>query len=448
MSLPPGPLLPATVVTGALIASPSRVMNALHRRYGDTFTIRTVAFGTEVVVTKPQAVRQVLTGDSETYSAAEANAPLGYILGDRSLLLLDGPPHLRIRKLLLPPFHGDRMTPLAETMRDATLRAFAEVRPGDVIDMGPVLQRITLDIILRAVLGLAADERAAPLRDALTVLINEAQSPLALLWMSPRVNRLKLPIPTPWGRVTELREKADALLFEHVRARRALPEAERPRDLLDMLLDARDEEGAPLNDKELRDQLVTLLLAGHETTATSLAWALEEIVHHPGEGARLAEEARSVTGGAPLEASHVAGLVRTDSVVKEALRLYPVTGAVGRRLKRPVKLEEWEIPVGVTIATNFSLLHRRPELYPEPNAFVPERFVGKKIDPYEWVPFGAGAHRCLGMHFALYEMKIVLATLLGHHAIEAVRKKSTVGLRSFVLSPRGGTVVRVVRNLG
>jgi cytochrome P450 len=435
-------------MTAALIAAPSRVMHGLHARYGDIFTIHSLAFGTEVIVTQPASVRQVLTGDSETYSAAEANAPLGYILGDRSLLLLDGPPHLRIRKLLLPPFHGDRMTPLAATMRDATVRAFAGVRPGDVIDIGPVFQRITLDIILRAVLGLPPDERAAPLRDALTVLINEAQSPLALLWMSPKINRLELPFPTPWGRVSELRAKADRLLFEHVRARRALAEADRPRDLLDTLIDARDEEGAPLSDQELRDQLVTLLLAGHETTATSLAWAIEEIVHHPGEGARLGEEARSATGGAPLEAEHVAGLVRTDSVVKEALRLYPVTGAVGRRLKRPVTLEGYDLPAGVTIATSFSLLHRRADLYPDPQAFVPDRFIGKKIDPYEWVPFGAGAHRCLGMHFALYEMKIVLATLLANLEIEAVRKKSIVGLRSFVLSPRGGTKVRVVRNLG
>lgn len=445
--MPPGPPLPAFLTTSAMIASPTSVLHGIHRRYGDTFTIKTLAFGTEVIVTQPAPIKQVLTGDSDTYGAAEANAPLGYILGDRSLLLLDGPPHLRIRKLLLPPFHGDRMAALCDTMREATARALEGVRPGDVLDMGPLFQRITLEIILRAVLGLSMDARAARLRDALTVLVNEAQSPLALLWFSPKVNRLDLPIPTPWGRVRKLCNEADALLFEHVRARREMPAADRPRDILDMLLDARDEEGAPLSDQELRDQLVTLLLAGHETTATSLCWAIEEIVHTRGEAGRLADEARGVTSGAPLRSEHVGALTRMDAAVKEALRMYPVTGAVGRRLKRPVTLAGWDLPVGITVATSFSLLHRRPEIYPDPDRFSPERFLGKKIDMWEWIPFGAGAHRCLGMHFALYEMRVVLATLLQKLAIEAVREKATVGLRSFVISPRGGTKVRVTRAL-
>lgn len=444
MALPPGPPLPAAVFTAALIASPARVLGSVAARYGDIFTVRTVPFGIEVVVTLPATIKQVLTGDSDTYGAAEANQALGMVLGDRSLLLLDGPPHVRLRKLMLPPFHGDRMQPLAATMRDATLRAFAAVRAGDEIALQPVFQRITLDIILQTVLGLPAGERSAPLRQALTDLTNQAQHPLGLFWMSPRVHKLKLPFPTPWGRVHTLIEETDALLFEHVRARRALPAAERPRDLLDMLLDATDEDGAPMSDKELRDQLMTLLLAGHETTATSLSWVMEEVLHCPGEAARLAEEVRGATGGGPLEAEHVAGLSRIDSVVKEALRLYPVTGAVGRVLKRPTVIQGYEVPAGVMIGTNFSLLHRRPEIYPDPHTFKPDRFIGKKIDPYEWMPFGAGAHRCLGMHFAIYEMKIVLATLLPLLDLAAVRPRAAVGLRSFVLAPRGGTRVRVL----
>jgi cytochrome P450 len=445
MALPPGPPLPASLLTAALLASPTRTMTALSARYGDIFTLRTLAFGTEVVVTQPATIKQVLTGDSDTYGAAEANRPLGLVLGERSLLLLDGPQHVRLRKLMLPPFHGDRMQPLTATMRDATLRAFRDLSPGDEIALQPIFQRVTLDIILRAVLGLAADERAARLRDSLTALVNQAQHPLGLLWMSPRVHQLELPFPTPWGRIRDLIEQTDALLFEHVRARRDLPDSERPRDLLDMLLDARDEDGAPMSDQELRDQLMTLLLAGHETTATSLAWAMEEILHHPGEAARLAEEARGVTGGGPLEAEHVGRLARIDSAVKETLRMYPVTGAVGRILKRPATIQGYDVPAGVMIGTSFSLLHRRPDLYSDPHSFQPERFIGKKIDPYEWMPFGAGAHRCLGMHFALYEMKVVLAVLLSLHELSATRAKAAVGLRSFMLTPRGGTRVRVLR---
>lgn len=447
MALPPGPPLPAPVFTAALIALPGHTFGKIAERYGDMFTIRSIPFGTEVIVSQPAAVRQVLTGDSETFGAAEANKLLGYVLGDRSLLLLDGPPHLRLRRLMLPPFHGDRMAPLAATMRDATVSALRGVRAGEEVSLQPVFQRITLDIILRAVLGLTAGDHVGPLRDSLAALVNEAQSPLGLLWMSPRINQIEVPFPTPWGRVRAAVERTDALLFEYVRGRRALPESERPRDLLDMLLDARDEEGSPMSEKELRDQLVTLLLAGHETTATSLAWAVEEIVHHPGEAARLADEVRSVTGGAPLSAEHVGRLTRIDSVVKETLRLYPVTGAVGRHLKRPVEIQGWELPAGIMVSPNFSLLQRRPEIYPDPHAFVPERFVGKKIDPYEWAPFGGGAHRCLGMHFALYEMKVVLATLLSRHEIRATRKKAQVGLRSFVVTPRGGTRVRFERAL-
>jgi cytochrome P450 len=445
MALPPGPPLPGVVFTAALIAAPARMMDGMVARYGDIFTIRTIPFGTEVVVTQPAAIKQVLTGDSDTYGAAEANRALGLVLGDRSLLLLDGPPHVRLRKLMLPPFHGDRMQPLAATMRDATHRAFRDAHSGDEIALQPVFQRITLEIILQAVMGLPAGESAAPLREALTELVNQFQHPLGLFLMSPSVHKIKLPFATPWDKLHALLEKTDALLFEHVRARRGLKGAERPRDLLDMLLDARDEDGAPMSDKELRDQLMTLLLAGHETTATSLSWAMEEILHCPGEAARLADEVRGVTGGAPLEAEHVGRLTRIDSVVKEVLRMYPVTGAAGRVLKRPTVIQGYELPAGIMVGTNFSLLHRRPDLYPDPHSFKPERFIGKKVDPYEWIPFGAGAHRCLGMHFALYEMKIVLATLLSRLDLAAVREKASVGLRSFMLTPRGGTRVRVLR---
>ncbi len=445
MALPPGPPLPAFATTLALMAFPGPIVALFAGRYGETYTVRTIPFGTEVIVSRPATIKQVLTGDSDTFGAAEANQVLGYVLGERSLLLLDGPPHQRLRRLMLPPFHGDRMAPLAETMREATRNALSGIRPGDESSLQPVFQNITLEIILRAVLGLSAGGKGAALRDALTTLVNQAQSPLGLLWMSPRINKVELPFPTPWGRVRESVQKTDALLFEYVRERRALAEGERPRDLLDMLLDARDEGGAPMSDNELRDQLVTLLVAGHETTATSLAWVMEEVLHCEGEVDRLAEEVQNATQGQPLSSEHVGKLVRIDSVVKEALRLYPVTGAVGRVLKKPAVIEGYELPAGVMVAPNFSLLHRRPELYPDPQTFVPDRFVGKKIDPYEWMPFGAGAHRCLGMHFALYEMKVVLATLVSAFELKAARKKGKVGLRSFVLAPRGGTVARFVR---
>lgn len=444
MALPPGPPVPAPLMTFAIMALPGHTMGLVSGRYGKIFTIRTIPFGTEVVITEPATIKQVLTGDSDTYGAAEANQLLGYVLGDRSLLLLDGPPHVRLRKLMAPPFLSDRMAPLAGIMYDATLTAFKNVRPGDKLALQPVFQAITLEVILRAVLGVSPGPATAPLRETLTRLVNQAQSPLGLLWMSPRVNQLEMPFPTPWSRVRDLVMETDALIYEYVRGRKALAESERPRDLLDMLLDARDEDGAPMSDKELRDQLVTLLVAGHETTATSLSWAMEEILAHPGEGDRLAEEALSVTGGQPLTAEHVGRLTRIDSVVKETLRLYPVTGAVGRVIKRPVTLDGYEIPPGAMAAPNFSLLHRRPDLYPDPHSFVADRFVGKKIDPYEWMPFGAGAHRCLGMHFALYEMKVVLATLLSQVKLAAVGPKGGIGLRSFVITPRGGTRVHVL----
>ncbi|MEZ4294433.1 MAG: cytochrome P450 [Polyangiaceae bacterium] len=443
MSLPPGPSLPPLLTTAAFVAMPAETISRLYGRYGGIFTIRTVAFGTEIVISSPDSIRQVLTGDSDIYGAAEANEALGFLLGDRSLLLLDGPPHTRLRKLMLPPFHGERLQPLTSTMRDATVAGFSHLRPGDEVSLQPLFQRVTLDIILRAVLGLSGEEeRTAALREALTAMVNYAQSPIGLFLMNPKMTRFEhLPFPTPWSRLRALMNRADALLFEHADARRA--QEDRPGDLLDMLLDARDEDGKPMSNKELRDQLVTLLLAGHETTATSLCWAMEEILHHPGEVDRLRAEVEEVTSGAPLTTEHVSRLTRLDSVVRETLRLYPVTTGVGRTLKRPVTIEGYDLPAGVMAAPYFALLHRRPEIYPDPHSFVPDRFVGKKIDPYEWMPFGAGAHRCLGMHFALLEMKVVLATLFANHRLSSVKKKGTTGLRAFVLSPRGGTWARV-----
>ncbi|MEZ4306517.1 MAG: cytochrome P450 [Polyangiaceae bacterium] len=441
MSLPPGPSLPPLLTTAAFVAMPAETISRLYGRYGGIFTIRTVAFGTEIVISSPDSIRQVLTGDSDIYGAAEANEALGFLLGDRSLLLLDGPPHTRLRKLMLPPFHGERLQPLTSTMRDATVAGFSHLRPGDEVSLQPLFQRVTLDIILRAVLGLSGEEeRTAALREALTAMVNYAQSPIGLFLMNPKMTRFEhLPFPTPWSRLRALMDRADALLFEHANARRA--QEDRPGDPRH----APRRSGRGRQADEQQGAAISLLRCSSRGTRPPLpsAGRWKQILHHPGEVDRLRAEVEEVTSGAPLTTEHVSRLTRLDSVVRETLRLYPVTTGVGRTLKRPVTIEGYDLPAGVMAAPYFALLHRRPELYPDPHSFVPDRFVGKKIDPYEWMPFGAGAHRCLGMHFALLEMKVVLATLFANHRLSSVKKKGTTGLRAFVLSPRGGTWARV-----
>lgn len=425
-ALPPRPDLGRFMMSAGFILTPTRFLDACHERCGDYFTLRPARDRVLVVTVDPDAVRQIFTSDPDVMRAGEANVILAPILGPRSVLLLDGPEHLRQRKLMLPPFHGERMRAYEEIMRGAAERAVDGWPRGRRFAVLESMQAITLEVILRAVFGMDdAAERArlgSELRAQLDVVANRRRVLMLALTQGRAGQR------SPWARFAAAQERADRLIFEEIRARRADPGAEQRDDIFSLLLAARDEDGAPLTDGELRDELMTLLMAGHETTATALAWTLERVTRHPEVLARLQAD--------PEDVEYV------DAVIKETLRLRPVVPSVVRRLTAPVELGGWHLPAGVHVAPSIYLLHRRADLYPDPLAFRPERFVGTTPGTYEWIPFGGGIRRCLGASFALFEMRTVLQTVLRRAELRPARRPAEgVARRAITFAPtRGGRI--------
>jgi cytochrome P450 len=427
--LPPRPDLSPWMMRAGFILQPTRFFDLCHERMGDWFTLRPTPGRILVVTVDPEAVKQVFTGDPELLHAGEANAVLGPLLGQRSVLLLDGAEHLRQRKLMLPPFHGERMRNYERAMEEAAQWHVAGWPRGRKFSVLPSMQAITLDVIMHAVFGLddeAARERlAAPLRRQLDMVANRLQVLLLMLTSDGTGAGTR----GPWARILAARREADALIYEQIRIRRADPRTDTRTDVFSLLLEARDEDGEPLSDQELRDELMTLLVAGHETTATAMAWTLERIVRHPDVLERLTDD--------PDDGDYL------DAVIKETLRLRPVVPAVARKLMVPMRFGDWDLPAGVQIAPSIYLLHRRPDLYPDPLTFRPERFIEKPAGTYEWIPFGGGIRRCLGASFALMEMKVVLGTILKtvHLRPAPGAKAESITRRAVTFAPtRGGRI--------
>ncbi len=442
MALPPGPSLPAAVQTLGYMRWPIDFLERCHRRYGDCFTINTLLFGVEVALVHPDAIKQAFTGDPDVIRAGAANVALEPLLGARSVLLLDGPEHLRQRRLLMPPFHGERMLAYARTMRTITEAGVARFPVGRPFALHPHVQGITLDIILRTVFGVDEGEHLQELRAALTRVLDRLSSASATLALAPAMRRSFFGI-SPWDTfLRDVRHADDSIHRQIARRRNAGARGGEPRqDILAMLLDARDEDGQPMTDAELRDELMTLLAAGHETTATMLCWALELILGDARVHERILAELDSA--GEPAELPYLA------ATIKEVLRLRPVVPAVGRKLVAPMEIGGYLLPAGVMVAPSTYLTHRLPAFYPEPDAFRPERFLGKKPDPYAWLPFGGGIRRCLGMAFALYELEVVLATVLKSVRMRKARvEPAKVVLRGFTFVPEGGGEVVVEARRG
>lgn len=406
-TLPPGPRLPAVVQGLCFVARPVEYFERCRARHGDPFTVRLPITPPVVLMSDPVALREIFTGDDEALRAGEATVMLRPILGARSLLLLDGNHHLRERRMMLPPFHGERMLAYGAVMRDVADRALDAWPLGRAFPLLHETQAITLDVIVRTVFGVAEGAEMDRLRDLLRRFIHIAVNPL-YLWPPLQVDLGPL---SPWGRFVRLRRAIDRMLQAEIDARRRAGNPQRD-DVLSLLLAARDEQGEAMPDASLRDELMTLLLAGHETTATALAWTMHRILSEPGVLARLRAELRDVVGDRPLAAGDIARLEYLDAVVKETLRLNPVIPDVMRILARPARIGGIDLPAGIGVAPNIYATHRRPDVWPEPERFRPERFLGARPSPYEFLPFGGGSRRCLGAAFALYEMKIVLASLL------------------------------------
>jgi cytochrome P450 len=426
--LPPRPQLSRWAMSLGFVLQPASFLEQCQENVGDYFTLRPASGRVLVVTADPAAVKQVFTGDPALLHAGEANVVLEPMLGQRSVLVLDGPEHMRQRKLMLPPFHGERMRGYARAMEEAAEWHVAGWPRRGSFGVLPSMQAITLDVIMRTVFGVdesGRDRLAMPLRRQLDMVANRF-TVLALFATSVDGGPGRGPL---WRRIAQARAEADALIFKQIRARRADPRAGERTDVFSLLLAARDEDGQPLSDQELRDELMTLLVAGHETTATAMAWTLERIVRHPEVLERLSDD--------PDDVDYL------DAVIKETLRLRPVIPAVARKLMVPMEFGGWNLPAGVHIAPSIYLLHRRPDLYPDPTAFRPERFLGRQPGTYEWIPFGGGIRRCLGASFALMEMQVVLRTILRTVRLKPLHDGSSesIARRAITFAPmRGGRI--------
>jgi cytochrome P450 len=382
-------------------------------RFGETFTLRIVHEGTWVMLSNPEHVKQVFTGDPRVFHAGEGNRILLPVLGKHSLLLLDEDAHMQQRKLLLPPFHGRRMQRYGELMADIAGEEIERWPSGEPYRLRPRMQAITLEIILRAVFGLEHGERLEELRGELRNVLDMLTRPYMLLFpvvLGP--DRL-----AAFGPFKRMFARIDELIFGAIAERRSASDLEQREDILSMLLQARHEDGSAMSDRELRDELLTLLTAGHETTATALSWAVERLIRHPEKLARLTEE---------VQAGEKHYL---EAVVTETLRLRPVISLVARRLREPVEIGGWSLPAGVTVTPSIYLVHRRADVYPEPDSFIPERFLDNPPGTYTWIPFGGGVRRCIGGSFAHFEMQVVLAELVKRRGLAPARPEPEPNLR-------------------
>jgi cytochrome P450 len=425
MPLPPGPRAPTPITTAQFARRPLESLRRWHDRYGDVFTVRYLGFGTGVYVADPDAIRELVTGDQSDLLAGEANSILEPIVGRHSVLVLDGPEHLRQRRLLLPPFQGSRVATFRRTIRDVAEREVARWRPGDRLIVRERMRALTFEVICRAVFGVTEPERVERLRTAFLALLDTS----SLLLLLPPL-RADLGRFSPGGRLARRLRTADALIYEEIARRRSAPDLEQRGDVLSLLLQARDEDGRPMTEGELRDELFTMLAAGHETTATALAFAIDLLLRHPEALARARED----------DESYVA------AVGKEALRLRPVIDAAERTLTKPRVVGGWELPAGVKVYPAIALVHYRQDLYPEPDAFRPERFVDEGAESYAWLPFGGGIRRCVGAALAQAEIAEVLRTVVAAVDLAPVHDEpDPVVLRGITLVPKSGVRVRVVR---
>ena len=434
LDLPPGPRQPQYAQALQWLARPQQFMLRQRERFGDVFTFDFIAGFPLVVLSDPEDVRTVFTGSAEVMHAGEANIVLEPIVGSNSVLLLDEGRHLRERRLLLPPFHGDRMRRYGEIMDEAVEREVSSWREGESMALIERMQAITLEVIMRAVFGVDSGVQMERLRELLVEMLALTTDPgrlLAGLFFGVDSDRV---VSSRRAALDPVDRELSRIIAEH----REDPLLEEREDILSMLLLARDEAGEPMTDAELRDELMTLLLAGHETTASTLAWAFERLVHEPGAMGPLVDEVR----GGDQDAY-------TEAVIQETLRLRPVLPMVVRVITEPVTVGQgrFRLPAGTRVAPSILLVHLRDDIYPDPLEFRPERFLESPPGTYTWIPFGGGMRRCIGAAFAQFEMRAVLRGVLRSVDLEPAAGPERISRRAITLVPRRGGRVKVARVL-
>jgi cytochrome P450 len=443
-ALPPSLPLWRPLQTLLWLRRPTEFMHFWSRHYGSAYRLRMMPFGL-CLFSDPESIRTIFASKPDEMHAGKVNRILRALVGDSSVLLLDGSDHMRQRKLLLPSFHGERMRLYGETMASIARTSIARWPSDRVFSLHAQTQEITLQIILRTVFGADEGAELTALRRQIKRLLALAEYRLTFVLMIFLAPRPELDARPLWRFLLRHRTRTDALLYRTIAARRADPQARERKDVLAMLMQARDEAGEPMSDRELRDELMTALVAGHETTATALAWAFERILSHPEVYARLNAEVQAA-GGCSATPEKIVALPYLDATIKEVLRLRPIIPVVGRMLQKPTRIGGYDLPVGTAVGACIYLAQRNPDVYPEPDAFRPERFLDQPTDPVSWLPFGGGIRRCIGAQFATYEMKIVLATMLAHgeYAL-AQATPARITRRAITFFPERGTRIRLLR---
>ena len=423
---PPEVPLPKPVQTARFIFRPLPFFEHWRRELGETFRARLFGPGEVVFLSDPESIKRLFTADRVNTIAPGRNIILEPLLGSSSLLLQTDGEHLRRRKLMLPPFHGERMRGYEGVIREVTERTVAGWPREREFALHPSMQEITLEVILRAVFGIEDAGRREDLRASLFEVLASTASPAAVGFTAPGIRRLP-----PFRRIAALRARADELLYAEIAEHRRRPDLAERDDILSMMLTARFDDGSRMDDRELRDQLMTLLLAGHETTATGLAWAFDLLLHTPGTLERLREELAAGDGA------------YLDAVVEETLRVRPVVPFTGRLLRQDSELGGYALPSGTVILVGIYLAHTRADNYPDPFAFRPERFLGDSPpETYSWIPFGGGTRRCIGAAFAELEMRVAIETILSLVDLRPASPRPEKPVRRNVtLSPANGSRV-------
>lgn len=415
--LPPGPRLPSTLQTVYWTTRPLPFMRASRKRFGDIFTLRIRHAGTWVLLSDPADVKTVFTAPAEVLGVGEANTLLGPVLGQNSVMLLEEPAHMAHRKRMLPPFHGRQMMDYADMVSEVTREEIARWPMREPLQLWPRMQSITLEVIMRATFGTIDTPHMRHLRELMRRLTD---------WMN---NPRRLAVLAAFGPSWLIRndsfravmDPVEAAVLEEVRRRRAQPQPDRAQapDVYTIIEQAHADVGAPLTEPEMRDELMTLILDG--PTSSSLAWAFERLMRSPDTLARLREEVHEGEEETYLEA-----------VVRETLRLRPAVPVVVRRLLAPMELSGHLVPAGATVAPCIYLMHHREDLYPEPDRFLPERFLDRPAGTYTWIPFGGGVRRCAAASFALLEMKRVIKTVLREVDLQPVQARPEKVIRSSI----------------
>ncbi len=431
MSLPPGPAQPSLLQTLQIIAQPLRFLDHCHDQFGDLFTLRVLGWNSPPLLfcSHPDTLQGIFTTLSPQLELGQAAHVFRPLTGDRSLILLQGEDHQRQRHLLMPPLHGDRLHTYGEMIQTLTRAEIRTWPPGGIHPMREAMLSISLEVILRVVFGLTPGPRYQQLKALIEPLLEAVTEPLySIQFFFPPLQQ-DLGAWSPWGRFLRRQHQIDTLIQAEIDARRSHPDPNRT-DILSLLMVAKDDQGQGMSDQELRDQLITLLLLGHETTASALAWAFYWIHRHPHVLERLRHEIQSIE-----DPQHLTQLPYLTAVCKESLRILPIALiAQPRTVRQPLQIEGVDLDPGTLLVPCIYLAHRRTQTYPEPDRFDPERFLNHKFSPYEFLPFGGGSRSCIGMALSMMEMKLILGTVLaewdlqlpdGVNPVPAVRRGIT-----------------------